>query len=119
MGCGGSKSEDGSAAPSDVTFTVPSPEPEPAPERRRSSSRARGSSRLSSSFGGSRHASVSNPQEMQISGPMDVKHVAHMGYSANGGFDLSQLPPEWRMLFKAAGVKKRELMDPETAKYVG
>jgi hypothetical protein len=34
------------------------------------------------------------------------------------GFEINNIPPEWKQLFAAAGVKKSELKDAATAKYV-
>eukprot|EP01122_Echinamoeba_exundans_P017749 TRINITY_DN970_c0_g1_i2.p1 TRINITY_DN970_c0_g1~~TRINITY_DN970_c0_g1_i2.p1 ORF type:complete len:1029 (+),score=207.70 TRINITY_DN970_c0_g1_i2:226-3312(+) len=53
-----------------------------------------------------------------VSGPTDFQHKAHIGWSAGTGFDIRNLPPEWKEIFKAAGIKPAELKDPETAKLV-
>ena len=54
----------------------------------------------------------------EISGPIAVKHVTHVGWNANEGFNLNGLPDEWKVLFKAAGVRRRDLVDPESAKII-
>eukprot|EP01104_Vermistella_antarctica_P006404 TRINITY_DN17106_c0_g1_i1.p1 TRINITY_DN17106_c0_g1~~TRINITY_DN17106_c0_g1_i1.p1 ORF type:complete len:402 (-),score=116.55 TRINITY_DN17106_c0_g1_i1:46-1251(-) len=55
---------------------------------------------------------------MEISGPTDFKHEAHIGWDPDAGFEIRNIPPEWRKLFQAAGVKKSELRNPETAKFI-
>mmetsp|Transcript_53003 Transcript_53003/g.88012 ORF Transcript_53003/g.88012 Transcript_53003/m.88012 type:complete len:244 (+) Transcript_53003:28-759(+) len=45
-------------------------------------------------------------------------HVTHIGWDESRGFDVGNLPDEWKSLFKAAGVKKRDLEDKETAKMI-
>ena len=54
----------------------------------------------------------------EISGPMMVQHVTHVGWSASKGFEVSNLPPEWVAIFKAAGVRKRDLVDPVSARLI-
>jgi Wiskott-Aldrich syndrome protein len=56
--------------------------------------------------------------EMVIGGPTDFKHESHIGWDLENGFDIRNIPPEWRKLFQAAGVKKSELADPETRKLI-
>ena len=48
--------------------------------------------------------------------PTNVKHVQHMGYSEDGGFkfDDEPIPIEWKELFRAAGVKRKDLEDKVT-----
>lgn len=60
----------------------------------------------------------SKKPERQISLPSNFVHVAHIGYNDQGGFDLSNLPREWKDIFKAAGVKRSELRNPETARLI-
>ena len=56
----------------------------------------------------------------EIGMPTNVKHVQHMGYSEDGGFkfDDEPIPIEWKKLFRAAGVKKKDLEDKATAKMI-
>lgn len=54
-------------------------------------------------------------QEIVISAPSNMRHTAHVGFDSKTGLDVSQLPPEYKKLFQAAGVKKSELKNPETA----
>jgi len=56
--------------------------------------------------------------EIVFSAPTNFRHTAHMGWDASGGFDVSRLPAEWKELFKKAGIRPRELRDPETAKEI-
>jgi len=41
--------------------------------------------------------------------PMDVKQVSHIGWSADGGFDIKNIPGEWKKLFKDAGISRKQL----------
>ena len=58
------------------------------------------------------------PQELVISGPTNVVHVQHLGWSVEGGFKLEHLPGEWKYLLKAAGVRKADLEDKATAEVI-
>ena len=49
-----------------------------------------------------------------ISGPTDVSHVSHVGKTEGGGLTIDNIPAAWLQLFKEAGVKKKELQDPQT-----
>lgn len=51
----------------------------------------------------------------EIGLPTNVQRVAHIGYDPDNGFQVENLPPEWRSMFKQAGVKKKDLRNPETA----
>lgn len=53
--------------------------------------------------------------DIQIGPVMRVVHNAHVGVNAAGEFDLDNLSPEWKNLFRRAGVKKKDLEDPEQA----
>jgi len=53
-----------------------------------------------------------------IGTPTDFKHDSHIGWDPVNGFDIKNIPPEWKKLFQAAGVKKSELQDAETSKMI-
>ena len=53
-----------------------------------------------------------------ISAPTNVTHVTHVGWSPQKGFELRNLPDEWKQIFKAAGVRRSDLTDPETARVI-
>jgi hypothetical protein len=38
-----------------------------------------------------------------ISGPTNVKHEVHLGWDPRDGFQIRNIPPEWKKLFAAAG----------------
>ncbi len=44
-----------------------------------------------------------------------VQHNQHVGVKADGTFDMANLPPQWKQMFKEAGIRKKDLQDPETA----
>jgi len=64
-------------------------------------------------FGG-----VIGQDKMEISGVINVVHQQHVGMKNDGTFDMNALSPEWRQFFKAAGVKKSDLTNPEMARAV-
>jgi len=67
---------------------------------------------LSGLFGGKKDA------EVTISGPENFRHESHIGWDPEHGFEIRNIPPQWRKLFQAAGIKKSELKDAETAKFL-
>uniref|UniRef100_A0A674H1Z9 WASP actin nucleation promoting factor n=1 Tax=Taeniopygia guttata TaxID=59729 RepID=A0A674H1Z9_TAEGU len=50
--------------------------------------------------------------------PSGFKHVGHIGWDPNGGFDLAALDPALRSLFAQAGVSERHLADAETSRLI-
>eukprot|EP01123_Difflugia_compressa_P006108 TRINITY_DN18259_c0_g1_i1.p1 TRINITY_DN18259_c0_g1~~TRINITY_DN18259_c0_g1_i1.p1 ORF type:complete len:482 (-),score=88.61 TRINITY_DN18259_c0_g1_i1:1279-2724(-) len=42
-------------------------------------------------------------------GPKNVKHEGHVGISATGGFEIRDIPAEWKQLFKLLHIKKKDL----------
>ena len=60
----------------------------------------------------------SEEDEFELSGPSGFRHESHIGWDPSNGFDIRNIPPEWKALFKAAGVKKSELQDGATAQFV-
>ena len=42
------------------------------------------------------------------------QHLSHIGYDAENGFDVNNIPDEWQKLFDKAGVTKEQLQDKET-----
>ncbi|KAJ3441252.1 neural wiskott-aldrich syndrome protein [Anaeramoeba flamelloides] len=56
--------------------------------------------------------------EIIISRPTDFKHEGHIGWDPETGFSLKNIPEAWSSLFKSAGIKKSELNNPETAKFI-
>jgi Wiskott-Aldrich syndrome protein len=57
-------------------------------------------------------------EDIMISAPESFEHRSHIGWDAQNGFDAANLPQEWKVLFKNAGLKKKDLEDEETAKFV-
>lgn len=65
----------------------------------------------------------SKPKKKEISGPvvsgvLNVVHTQHIGMNTDGSFDLDNISPEWKALFRQAGIKKKDLANPETAKAI-
>ncbi len=74
------------------------------------------------SFGGGKNKLSESgglrPEDVVISAPASFEHRAHVGWDAQNGFDVKNLPAEWKSLFKSAGLKKKDLADGETALFV-
>eukprot|EP01114_Cavostelium_apophysatum_P014197 TRINITY_DN3620_c0_g1_i1.p1 TRINITY_DN3620_c0_g1~~TRINITY_DN3620_c0_g1_i1.p1 ORF type:complete len:332 (-),score=93.79 TRINITY_DN3620_c0_g1_i1:56-1051(-) len=54
---------------------------------------------------------------LNIEGPTNVTHVAHVGFGSDG-FDIRNIPPEWRAIMKSAGVKRSDLQNSETVSVI-
>lgn len=54
----------------------------------------------------------------QTSGPTNFQHISHIGWSKENGFDVENIPPEWKELFKEVGITKGHLRDKEFAETV-
>jgi len=59
----------------------------------------------------------SEKETIVVGGPKNFRHASHIGWGADG-FSITDLPDEWKRLFKKAGIKKSELKDQETAQYI-
>jgi Wiskott-Aldrich syndrome protein len=55
---------------------------------------------------------------IEFSKPTNFRHQSHIGWDPSKGFEVDNIPPDWKKLFQQAGIKKSELRDAETAKYV-
>ncbi|KAG8447316.1 hypothetical protein GDO86_014688, partial [Hymenochirus boettgeri] len=53
-----------------------------------------------------------------IGAPSGFKHVSHVGWDPNSGFDVNQLDPELLNLFSLAGISDAQLADAETSKLI-
>jgi hypothetical protein len=59
-----------------------------------------------------------NIDDLPISEPSNFRHESSIGWNSETGFEIRNIPPEWRKLFQAAGIKKSELKNKETAAFV-
>nr|XP_039251562.1 neural Wiskott-Aldrich syndrome protein-like isoform X3 [Styela clava] len=53
-----------------------------------------------------------------ISQPQDFKHVGHVGWDPNKGFDMNEVDPALKDLFTHAGISETQLQDKETAQFI-
>lgn len=53
-----------------------------------------------------------------VGAPSNFRHLAHIGFDPVTGFDVKNIPPEWKVLFDKAGVTKEQLENKETAKFI-
>jgi len=57
-------------------------------------------------------------EEFTLSKPQNFRKVAHIGWDAENGFEVNNIPDDWKAMFKDAGITKKEAQDPETAKFI-
>ncbi|EFA77317.1 Wiscott-Aldrich syndrome protein [Heterostelium album PN500] len=55
---------------------------------------------------------------MVISAPSGFRHESHIGWDPSQGFEIRNIPPDWRKLFQSAGITKKELKNAETAQFI-
>ncbi|XP_010604737.1 wiskott-Aldrich syndrome protein [Fukomys damarensis] len=53
-----------------------------------------------------------------IGAPSGFKHVSHVGWDPQNGFDVNNLDPDLRSLFSRAGISEAQLTDAETSKLI-
>lgn len=54
----------------------------------------------------------------EIGTPSNFRHVGHVGWDPNTGFDLNNLDPDLKKLFDMCGISEDELKDKETSKVI-
>ena len=57
-------------------------------------------------------------KELVIGMPTNFQHITHIGWDEQKGFQAENLPPEWKNLFKTAGIRKKDLENKDTAKLI-
>ncbi|KAB1252437.1 Wiskott-Aldrich syndrome protein-like protein [Camelus dromedarius] len=53
-----------------------------------------------------------------IGAPSGFKHVSHVGWDPQNGYDVNNLDPDLRNLFSRAGISEAQLTDAETSKFI-
>ncbi|XP_067685165.1 actin nucleation-promoting factor WASL-like isoform X1 [Haliotis asinina] len=53
-----------------------------------------------------------------ISTPTDFRHVSHVGWDPDKGFDMNNLEPDMKMLFQSVGIKPEDQVDKETLNFI-
>jgi Wiskott-Aldrich syndrome protein len=56
--------------------------------------------------------------DLIISEPTNFRHASSIGWDPVNGFQINNIPPEWRRLFQSAGIKKSDLKNQTTAAFV-
>lgn len=74
-------------------------------------------SRIAGFLGFGEQESEATP-EISIGVPYNVKHEGHVGWDPENGFDVYNIPEEWKALFSKAGVTTEQLADKETADFI-
>jgi Wiskott-Aldrich syndrome protein len=54
----------------------------------------------------------------EISLPTNFRHISHVGWDPNRGFDLENVDPQLKHFFARAGISERELQDKETRDFI-
>jgi Wiskott-Aldrich syndrome protein len=54
-------------------------------------------------------------QGMSIGVPTGFVHKQHIGYDPAKGFECSDIPEQWKAMFRSAGIKKADMQNPEKA----
>ncbi|XP_036316487.1 wiskott-Aldrich syndrome protein [Pipistrellus kuhlii] len=57
-------------------------------------------------------------RKADIGAPSGFKHVSHVGWDPQNGFDVNNLDPDLRSLFSRAGISEAQLTDAETSKLI-
>ena len=55
---------------------------------------------------------------MAIGMPTDFVHKQHIGYDPDQGFQSTDIPAEWASIFKNAGIRRKDLQNPEIASVI-
>eukprot|EP01105_Mastigella_eilhardi_P027731 TRINITY_DN8715_c0_g1_i1.p1 TRINITY_DN8715_c0_g1~~TRINITY_DN8715_c0_g1_i1.p1 ORF type:complete len:427 (-),score=105.91 TRINITY_DN8715_c0_g1_i1:98-1309(-) len=111
-------------APAPAPIRTPSPQPQPQPQPQHaapvaSPQQAHKAEPAKKGGFGSLFGGMFKKKEdttFAISAPANFEHRSHIGWDPEAGFEIKNIPPEWRKLFQAAGVKKKELKDADTCK---
>uniref|UniRef100_A0A8D2JHY8 Actin nucleation-promoting factor WAS n=1 Tax=Varanus komodoensis TaxID=61221 RepID=A0A8D2JHY8_VARKO len=53
-----------------------------------------------------------------IGAPSGFKHIQHIGWDPNSGFDVNNLDPDLKTFFSQAGISEAQLTDAETSKII-
>jgi len=53
-----------------------------------------------------------------IGAPTNFSHDTHVGWDGERGFEVRNIPAEWKRLFQSAGVTRSEIEDPNTRKMI-
>ncbi|XP_049623287.1 actin nucleation-promoting factor WAS [Suncus etruscus] len=57
-------------------------------------------------------------KKADIGAPCGFKHVSHVGWDPQNGFDVNNLDPDLQSLFSRAGISEAQLTDAETSKLI-
>lgn len=76
------------------------------------------SSKLTNFFARRGKTDSGNAELLEISLPSNFRHTSHIGWTDDATFELRNIPPEWKRFFQAAGIRKRDLEDPETRRAI-
>ncbi|NXS56700.1 WASP protein, partial [Brachypteracias leptosomus] len=68
--------------------------------------------------GGEQKKNRKKISKADIGAPSGFKHVGHIGWDPNNGFDMAALDPALRTLFSRAGISEAQLADAETSRII-
>ncbi|KAL0849780.1 hypothetical protein ABMA28_011732 [Loxostege sticticalis] len=93
----------------------PAPSPVPAPMPKANL----GGGGYSMKSSGNKKKPTRKLTKADIGSPKDFKHISHVGWDANKGFDVENLPEEeMRSFFSKAGVSETQLQDQATRQFI-
>eukprot|EP01119_Soliformovum_irregulare_P020839 TRINITY_DN6814_c0_g1_i1.p1 TRINITY_DN6814_c0_g1~~TRINITY_DN6814_c0_g1_i1.p1 ORF type:complete len:399 (-),score=112.66 TRINITY_DN6814_c0_g1_i1:57-1220(-) len=95
--------------------TSPSSPPQSAKESKRATKVIGAKSRFMSALFGKKGE---EEEDLMISEPTNFRHASSIGWDPEKGFQINNIPPEWRRLFQSAGIKKSDLKNSNTAAFV-
>jgi hypothetical protein len=53
-----------------------------------------------------------------IGAPQNFKHVSHIGFNQDSGFDMKNIPSEWQEIIERAGITKEQLDNEDTRQFI-
>ncbi|KAL0895336.1 hypothetical protein ABMA27_011478 [Loxostege sticticalis] len=96
---------------------TPPPAPSPVPAPMPKANLGGGGYSMKSS--GNKKKPTRKLTKADIGSPKDFKHISHVGWDANKGFDVENLPEEeMRSFFSKAGVSETQLQDQATRQFI-
>uniref|UniRef100_A0A8D1X3J3 WASP actin nucleation promoting factor n=1 Tax=Sus scrofa TaxID=9823 RepID=A0A8D1X3J3_PIG len=107
---GGDQGGQGSSSLSLVTVDIQNPDI--------TNSRYRGLPTPGPGPGDKKRSGKKKISKADIGAPSGFKHVSHVGWDPQNGFDVNNLDPDLRSLFSRAGISEAQLTDAETSKFI-
>ncbi|KAJ3653990.1 hypothetical protein Zmor_013207 [Zophobas morio] len=59
-----------------------------------------------------------NITKADIGVPLDFKHISHVGWNPDSGFDIDSQDEQLKCFFEKAGISEKQLQDPHTKEFI-